>query len=262
LLDRFDETSDGQPAIRLQAVANAYLREQEQAGRLDWRYYLVKYPAMRSRASGIYAAATATMGFDLCMLNMTQLNSYYRDPYLETVLAQCDAGTRKALADSRFYGREHYRAKDRWLTLQDSGERLISCSQAGFQLRAPQDPAALAVFEGLCHGHEVRPDLLLAVPQSRDGDQVCDHEDRIRKCARLLTELAAGLRASFAPQQKGLRGRAFPDRWPSPGRGGGGVGGGGAAGAPPPHSIKGPPLGCSTSRPSRARRPGRPHRCP
>lgn len=199
LLDRVDETPGELHAIRLQAVADAYLREQEQAGRLDWRYYLVKYPAMRSGASGIYAAATEMMGFDLCMLNMTQLNSYYRDPYLQAVLAQCDAGTRKAMADSRFYGWDHYRAKDRWLTLQDSGERLISCRQTGFQLCAPHDPGALAVFEDLCRRHEVNPDLVLAVPQSHDGDQVYDREDRIGKCARLLTELVAGLSASLAP---------------------------------------------------------------
>lgn len=105
---------------------------------------MMKYPAMRSGASGIYAAATEMMGFDLCMLNMTQLNSYYRDPYLQAVLAQCDAGTRKTMADSRFYGWDHYRAKDRWLTLQDSGERLISCRQTGFQLCAPHDPGALS----------------------------------------------------------------------------------------------------------------------
>jgi hypothetical protein len=198
LLDRFGETPGVLPATRLQAVADVYLREQEQAGRLDWRYYLVKYPAMRSGASGIYAAATEVMGSDLCMLNMSQLNSYYRDPYLHAVLAQCDAVTRKAIADSRFYGWEHYHAKDRWLKLKDSEERLISCRHDGFQLCAPQEPAALAVFEDLCRRHEVNPDLVLAVPQSRDGEQVYDREDRIRKCARLLTELVAGLDASLA----------------------------------------------------------------
>lgn len=193
LLDSFGESAEPSPEARLEAVAAAYLREQEQARRLDWRYYLVKYPAMRSGESGIYASSTEKMGFDLCMLNMSQLNSYYRDPYLQAVIEESGVREGRDIADSRFYGWEHYRAKDRWIKLHDSEAPLLSCRRDGFQLCAPKDPAAQAVFDEVCRKHEVSADLMLKVPQSGDGEQVYDHEDRVRKCARLLKDLVAGL---------------------------------------------------------------------
>ena len=193
LLDRFDAIPGELAAARLQAIADAWLSEQEQAGWLDWRYYLVKYPAMRSGASGIYAAATDSMGFDLCMLNMSQLNSYYRDPYLHAVVAESGVSLGQDLADSRFYGWDDYRAEKRWLRLKDTEERLISCRPEGFQLCAPQDPEALVIFQDLCRKHEVRPDLILTVPQSANGDEIVDRADRVRKGARLLADLVAAL---------------------------------------------------------------------
>ncbi|MEW6762538.1 MAG: hypothetical protein AB1437_17085 [Pseudomonadota bacterium] len=70
---------------------------------------------------------------------------------------------------------------------------MLSCRRDGFQLSAPTDPAALAVFDEVCRKHEVSADLMLKVPQSGDGEQVYDREDRVRKCARLLKDLVAGL---------------------------------------------------------------------
>lgn len=194
LLDRFGETPEDPPDVRLQAVTNAWLRAQEQAGQLDWRYYLVKYPAMRSGESGIYASSTEKMGFDLCMLNRTQLNSYYRDPYLLAVIKESGVSETEDIEEAWFYGWDHYHAADRWIKLRASGEGLLRCCQSGFQLRAPQDPAALAIFNAVCRRHEVSADLVLAVPQAAGDEGVADREDRVMKGARLLRDLVAALR--------------------------------------------------------------------
>lgn len=193
LLDRYGENPGELPEARLQSIADAYLEEQERARHLDWRYYLVKYPAMRSGESGIYASSTEAMGFDLCMLNASQLNSYYRDPYLRAVIVASGVQEGKDVAECRFYGWDDYHAKNRWIKLQDSHEKLISCRENGFQLCAPQNPAALAVFNEVCRRHKVGPDLMLAVSRSDDNGRVADGEDRVLKGARLLRDLVAGL---------------------------------------------------------------------
>jgi hypothetical protein len=193
LLDRYGETAGDLPEARLESIAAAYLEEQERARHLDWRYYLVRYPAMRSGESGIYASSTESMGFDLCMLNVSQLNSYYRDPYLQAVIVASGVREGKEVADCRFYGWDDYLAKDRWIRLQDSDDKVISCRANGFQLRAPQNPAALAVFNEVCRKYEVGPDLMLAIPQSDRDGQVADGEDRVMKAAALLTDLVTGI---------------------------------------------------------------------
>ncbi|WP_082547938.1 DUF262 domain-containing protein [Massilia sp. Root335] len=196
LLDRYGQTEGDLPEARLQSIADAWLEEQEQARHLDWRYYLVKYPAMRSGESGIYASSTERMGFDLCMLNASQLNSYYRDPYLQAVIVASGVREGKNVADCRFYGWDDYHAVDRWIKLQDSDDKLISCRDGGFQLCAPKGPTALAVFSDVCRKHEVGPDLMLAIPQSDEDGRVADGEDRVLKGARLLRDLVEGLRTA------------------------------------------------------------------
>lgn len=186
------------PEARLESISGAYLEEQIQARHLDWRYYLVQYPVMRSGASGIYASSTESMGFDLCMLNASQLNSYYRDPYLQAVIVASGVREGTDVADCRFYGWDDYHAEDRWIKLQDSDDKIISCRENGFQLSAPRNPAALAVFNEVCRKHEVAPDLMLTIPQSDRGGPVADAEDRVMKAAELLRDLVTGIRRARA----------------------------------------------------------------
>lgn len=151
---------------------------------------------MRSGESGIYASSTEQMGFDLCMLNASQLNSYYRDPYLQAVIVASGVQEGKDVAQCRFYGWDDYHAADRWIKLQDSDDKLISCRDGGFQLCAPKAPTALAVFSEVCRRHEVGPDLMLAIPQSNRDGREADGEDRVLKGARLLRDLVDGFNAS------------------------------------------------------------------
>ncbi len=194
LLDRVGETPENPPDVRLRTVTDTWLSEQEQARQLDWRYYLVKYPAMRSGESGIYASSTEKMGFDMCMLNRTQLNSYYRDPYLLAVIEESGVSETDDIEEAWFYGWDHYHAADRWIKLRATGEGLMRCRESGFELLAPQAPAALAIFDAVCRRHEVDDELVLAVPQAAGPDGLVDREDRVMKGARLLRDLVTGLR--------------------------------------------------------------------
>lgn len=46
--------SDSDPGDYFKHVIGAWLAEREDSKTFDWRYYLVKYPSMRTGATGIY----------------------------------------------------------------------------------------------------------------------------------------------------------------------------------------------------------------
>lgn len=196
MLDDFGQACGSSAKERLQAVANDYLVKQERAGKLDWRYYLVKYPSMRSGDSGLYVSAKGSMGFDLCMLHKTQLNSNYRDPYLLAVIDASDAREGYDVAENWHYGWDGYRQEQRWIELSRSGEKVISCREDGFQLLAPEDVAELAIFNAVCSKHEINSDLVLRVPQLLKEDETYDLRDRIEAAASLLKDLITGFAAS------------------------------------------------------------------
>jgi len=91
----------------------------------DWRYYLVKYPAMRNGKSGRYLFSQAK--YEACMLDLWQLNSYYRDPYLQALLNQANL-TENRVESVRFTG---YATTPRYLSFKESGLK-IRCTEAGW----------------------------------------------------------------------------------------------------------------------------------
>lgn len=184
LLDQVGE-ADGPLAERLAVVRSAGLASLEASETYDWRYYLVKYPAMREGASGIYAGRDGNLGYSLCMLHRKQMNSYYRDPYLLAVLRQSGVGS--AVEDPWFMG---YEWEERWMTLVRSGVAL-RCVAAGFAIRPPRLEAHAPAFERVCAAHGVGEDHVLAVPQAdRDGQRI-DVRDRVELGAALLRALVA-----------------------------------------------------------------------
>lgn len=90
----------------------------------DWRYYLVKYSAMRVGASGRYVANDVR--YEMCMLDKAQMNSRYADAYLVAAV-EASGISRDAIANQNwpndFTGWED---QPRWLELKDSGIRLRS----------------------------------------------------------------------------------------------------------------------------------------
>lgn len=97
----------------------------------DWRYYLVKYAAMRQGDSGRYAFNVS--GYEACMLRKDQMNSYHSDPYLSAAVKLSEISN-EAIANANwpnsFYG---YETNPRWLQLKNSGIKLRSVD-AGWEV--------------------------------------------------------------------------------------------------------------------------------
>ena len=123
----------------LTVITNDYLAWCEEEQRFDWRYYMVKYPAMRENGSSTYYAEPeegsehAAMGYSLCMLRAggRALNGYYRDPYLMAISQQLEDGV---VEDKRFTGHE---TEPRRLPLVKTGASSPLASPTGFELSRP-----------------------------------------------------------------------------------------------------------------------------
>lgn len=192
LLDAFTD-AESPPEDFLAAFSESWLEMRRAERCLDWRYYLVRYPCMRVGASGIYHSSDEVLGYSLCMLDKTQLNSLYRDPFLSAVLQVSGVGA--AVHDRKFTG---YPTTPRWMELHRSGTGLRA-EEPGFTINPSSLEAHRAVLEELS---AQRDDLL------RDGDgfripvaqrelsdgTVVDIEDRVMKGAVVLKALVeAGL---------------------------------------------------------------------
>ena len=185
-----DEISRAPGALRstLEAIHSKYLEAIADDEGLDWRYYFVKYAVMREGDSGIYVASSGSLDYDVCMLRKTQMNGYYRDPYLLAI--HRESGVLEAVEDAWFIG---YETSPRWMSLATSGAGL-RCVSHGIALQLPPDAAHAATFGRVIAEHGVGNELVLVVPQvERDGRQL-DTRDRVQMGAALLRDLvAAGL---------------------------------------------------------------------
>lgn len=177
----------------LDEFTESWLQRRAAGEHLDWRYYLVRYPRMREGASGIYFGSNGVLGYSLCMLRKTQLNSNYRDPFLLAILEQ--SGSQKDVKDPWFTG---YPSAPRWMELRRSSTGL-RCVESGIELNAPQLAEHRAVFDELCARSS---DVVTGTDGCRmpveqralpDGT-VVDVEDRVAKGAAVLNRLVeAGL---------------------------------------------------------------------
>lgn len=183
MLDAFILRS-GEPQARLKAIADDWLRACEQRSEFCWRYYVVRYDAMRESRRGNYVFADIHR-FSVCMLQGVRLSGDYRDPYLLAMLRQRGAQMPDAVIDPWFSG---YETAHRWMRLAKSGTRL-RVDLAGLYLDAPADGAHLQSFGAVCSRHGVGDDLLLKVPQSQVGDTLVDTIDRVALGAALLRDL-------------------------------------------------------------------------
>lgn len=189
LLDAFAE-AETEPRQFLATFMERWLTQCESDRRLDWRYYLVRYPRMREGSTGIYYGDRGDLGYSLCMLRTVQLNGYYRDPFLWAVVT--DSGLDDAVKDPWFTG---YPTAERWLELLRSGSAMRS-ARRGFLLRPPELEAHRALFDQIVTTLEGVPEedetVLLAIPQRElpDGSLV-DTRDRVQLGADILRTLVA-----------------------------------------------------------------------
>lgn len=182
-------------ADALEEVRVHWLASREDEGCLDWRYYVVRYQAMRDGTSGIYASASDHLGYSLCMLNKQQLNSYYRDPFLWAMVQEAQVAldvSGGVIGDSPGPWFTGYATTERWMALKASNTR-IRCDHAGFELRSPESAEHVAAFDAVCVQHGATTDeqgiTRIAVPTAVVDARVGDALDRIRIGADLLQSL-------------------------------------------------------------------------
>jgi len=185
LLDAVAASDDGQVQHRLRGVVDGYLADRQQARAFDWRYYLVKYDEMRTGDTGLYAGSNGEMGFSVCMLRKSQMNSYYRDPFLFAIYKRSGAQVQKDAVDPWFYGFD-----ERWLELGSNGAQ-IRCVTGGFLVKPPTLASCGAAFVGAVAKYNVDADGLVPVPQETKGGELCDTDDRVELGVRLLADLHA-----------------------------------------------------------------------
>lgn len=170
----------------LEDVMTAWLSTHDESNHFDWRYYLIKYPSMREGATGIYFGEDGELGYSMCMLRATQLNSWYRDPILLELWRPSDVSD--MVEDPWFTG---YDTTPRWLRLIRSGVGIRSVAQ-GFRLQRPTDASRGTVFDAICEQHNIMAEddvLLFKAPQAdRDGELV-DSADRVVLGSAFLKKL-------------------------------------------------------------------------
>lgn len=178
------------PRVSLRHMQNVFVASREATGEFDWRYYLVRYDAMREGASGIYASVGGNMGYLVCMLDKTQMNGRYRDPYLAALARQAsaDAGLPGGAAEPVFAG--GHVDYVRWMEFPRSGAA-VRCTRDGWVLRRPEREEFLERFDNVCAEFGVDKQLKLAVPQQVRNGRPVDTSDRVQAGARLLKALAA-----------------------------------------------------------------------
>jgi hypothetical protein len=183
LLDEIAK-DDGDLHARLARIESEWLAKQ---GTCDWRFYFVKYPAMREGHSGIYVSTTDRLGFDVCMLDKKRMSSNYRDPYLYAIWRESGVGD--AVERRMFSG---YATVARWMGLAKSGVEM-RCVEEGIALRKPGSEYEEA-FDRIRRQHGIDEDLILRVPQQESDGCKVDAWDRIEKAGALLRDLVhAGL---------------------------------------------------------------------
>lgn len=194
VLERFLDAVAGSPsppAETLQQLQVDWLHEREEATSFDWRYYTVKYRAMRAGASGLYYAHGRRMGFSLTNLpgGKKYRNAYYFDPYLLTIYREL--GEPAEIQRPSFSG---YEWDPRWLRLAASGTG-VRCVPAGYELLAPTSAEHADTFEasadvlGAVEISGAEPTLLVKIGKTYDDATGPDAQDRIQFGVMLLRSL-------------------------------------------------------------------------
>lgn len=186
-----DAVAEGnRPRESLRQLQDEFVRTKQAARDFDWRYYFVRYDTMRQGASGIYASVGGNMGYLVCMLDKTQMNGRYRDPYL-TALAQhagASAGLLAGGAGPVFTG--GHVEYVRWMELARSGAA-VRCTRDGWVLRRPEREELLERFDAVCAEFGIDGQLKLAMPQQARAGGHVDTSDRVQAGALLIRALAA-----------------------------------------------------------------------
>lgn len=187
LMNLLDRVTDANNNLEyLQTIQEEFVQHCTNKMEFDWRYYFVKYPSMRKGLSGRYVGIVNEIGgYSVCMLDKIQMNSYYRDPYLEAI---CDMSrVNESINSLWFYG---YETEPRRMVLKKSHIK-IQCVAQGWQITEPPiEPNFKAAFDRICLQYGVTQNGLYAVEQKNGVDA----KDRVVQGAVFLKDLVtAGL---------------------------------------------------------------------
>jgi len=182
LMNLLDQVQLNDSLTCLQTIQQDFVQHCDTIGEFDWRYYFVKYPAMREGTYGRYVINFTNHGYQACMLRTSVMRSYYRDPYLLAIMRK-NAATTEIIEDPWFYG---FETEPRRMLLKRSGIR-IECVNQGWQLTDfPEDLTLRAAFDSVCQNNNIGIDGLYAVQQNSNG---IDTTDRIELGGKLLKNL-------------------------------------------------------------------------
>ena len=185
--------ANGDLRSALDAIQRSWIDATVEGDGVGWRWYFVKYPVMREGRSGIYVGTNGTLGYCVCMLDKSQMNSWYRDPYLSAIHRESgvvDAVEQRWPDGPWFMG---YETEPRWLRLKKSGAEL-QCVNDGLLLRLPPSATHAEAFARVCAEHAVDAHGLLKVSQVEHDGRWLDISDRVLLGATLLRDLVkAGL---------------------------------------------------------------------
>lgn len=178
LLDRMSASGPGTIETSLEVIAEQYLAECMQAGAFNWRYYFVKYGAMRAGESGIYYWYSES---DIAMLDATRIHSWHRDPYVSAV-HQASKLARSTGGEPWFRG-----GPSRLLRLEKVGVAVMPIGD-GFMLVELAGRELGPAHRQVCVAHGIR-DRKLQVPRVvKDGAEY-DQVDRIQLASELVDAL-------------------------------------------------------------------------
>jgi hypothetical protein len=187
LLDVVNDEGHVDIGATLRKISEDYMREAVASKKYDWRYYMTKYPAMRSGKSGIFISSSYQMGFDLCMMEQTRLSSYYSDPYVRAVLELAGVPQDKHFSVWH-YGYAGYEADSRWSLYSSNNRHFMRVTQEGFEIKSGRKSRIQAILEE----NGVGSDGNLNVRQSTIAGILFDRKDRIVMAADLVRQIVEG----------------------------------------------------------------------
>ncbi|NEI26070.1 DUF262 domain-containing protein [Rhizobium leguminosarum] len=187
LLDAVHDEGIVDIEVALRKISEDYLREVAASKKYNWRYYMTKYPVMRSGKSGIFISSSYKMGFNLCMMEQTRLSSYYSDPYVRAVLELAGVPQDKYFSFWH-YGYAGYEADNRWSLYSSNNRHFMRVTQEGFDIKSGRKSKIQAILDEHCADGSGR----LNVRQSTIAGIVFDRKDRIVMAADLLREIIKG----------------------------------------------------------------------
>ena len=203
LLD-FVSVTNGDVVSILEKVIDDWVKKQKT---FCWRYYLVKYDAMRKGNSGRYLGDKDKLGYRICMMDKKARHSRYRDAFLYAIYEQIYDKERAIDENSlRFTGNETSRRLMKFKT----GGISIECVPEGFKVTGPNNVVHAEIFNAVAAKYNFvkdHEDYHLHIPKTPDASGF-DAADRIVIGVAFLNDL---VEAGFAGDLHVDRGHAHID---------------------------------------------------